>query len=147
MTEMSVLTRAIARLLLPATIMVALAVLIKGYADTGDGFSAGLIASLGVLVQYVAFGPALPGQMAIVRHANSLSRIGLLLALTVAFLPVLFGKPELTHWPGPGESVRHLGALEFITPVLFDIGVFMLVIGFVVGVIDLIAQTIERQSS
>lgn len=144
MSEMTVLTRAVARLLLPASIMVALAVMVKGYADTGDGFSAGLIASLGVLVQYVAFGPRIPSQLPIVRHANSLSRFGLLLALTTAFAPVLFGKPVLTHWPGPGERVLHLGALEFITPVAFDIGVFLLVIGFVVGIINLISQTIER---
>lgn len=147
MTEMTVLTRAICRLLLPASIMVALAVLVKGYADTGDGFSAGLIVSIGVLIQYVAFGPALPSQMAIVRHAASLSRIGLLLALAVAFVPVLFGKPVLTHWPGPGEKVEHIGAIEIITPVAFDIGVFLLVIGFVVGVINLISQTIERESA
>lgn len=144
MTEMTVLTRAICRMLLPASIMVALAVLVKGYADTGDGFSAGLIASLGVLVQYVAFGPRLPSQMAIVRHANSLSRIGLFIALAVAFGPVLFGKPVLTHWPGPGDDVVHIGAIEVITPVAFDVGIFLLVIGFVVGVINLIAQTIER---
>ena len=144
MNEMTVFTQAICRLLLPSSIMAALAVLVKGYADTGDGFSAGLIASLGVLVQYVAFGPALPSQMAIVRHANSLSRIGLLIALTVAFVPVLFGKPVLTHWPGPGDDVTHIGAIELITPVAFDIGIFLLVIGFVVGVINLIAQTIER---
>jgi multicomponent Na+:H+ antiporter subunit B len=144
MNEMTVLTRAICRLLLPSSIMAALAVLVKGYADTGDGFSAGLIASLGVLVQYVAFGPELPSQMGIVRHANSLSRIGLFIALTVAFLPVFFGKPVLTHWPGPGEDVIHIGAIELITPVAFDIGIFLLVIGFVVGVINLIAQTIER---
>jgi hypothetical protein len=37
-----------------------------------------------------------------------------------------------------------VGALEIITPVAFDIGVFLLVIGFVVGVINLIAQSIER---
>jgi multicomponent Na+:H+ antiporter subunit B len=144
MNHMTVLTKAICRLLLPSSIMAALAVLIKGYADTGDGFSAGLIASLGVLVQYVAFGPALPSQMAIVRHANSLSRIGLLVALTVAFVPVLFGKPVLTHWPGPNDEAIHIGALELITPVAFDVGIFLLVIGFVVGVINLIAQTIER---
>lgn len=144
MNHMTVLTRAICRLLLPSSIMAALAVLIKGYADTGDGFSAGLIASLGVLVQYVAFGPKLPSQMAIVRHANSLSRIGLLLALTVAFVPVLFGKPVLTHWPGPNEAVTQIGAVELITPVAFDVGIFLLVIGFVVGMINLIAHTIER---
>lgn len=141
---MTVLTRAIARLLLPASIMVALAIMIKGYADTGDGFSAGLIASLGVLIQYVAFGQRLPGQLVIVRHATSIAQAGLLLALSTAFVPVLFGKPVLTHWPGPGDHVTHLGAIEFITPVAFDIGVFLLVIGFVVGVVNLIAITIER---
>ena len=141
---MSVFTQAIARLLLPASIMVALAVMVKGYADTGDGFSAGLIVSLGVLMQYVAFGQRLPGQLVIVRKAASISRFGLLLALATAFVPVMFGKPVLTHWPAPNEPVTHLGALEFFTPLAFDIGVFLLVIGFVVGVVNLIALTIER---
>src|SRR3954471_3734278 len=62
---MTVMTRALARLLLPVTMMVAAAVLIKGYADVGDGFSAGIIASLGVLLHYVSFGPALPGKLAV----------------------------------------------------------------------------------
>lgn len=141
---MTVLIRAIARLLLPAAIMVGLAIMIKGYADTGDGFSAGLIVSLGVLIQYVAFGQKLPGQLFIVRKSSAIAQAGLLLALSTAFVPVLFGKPVLTHWPRPGEDVFHLGALEFITPVAFDVGVFLLVIGFVVGVINLIALTIER---
>lgn len=141
---MTVLTRAIARLLLPASYMVALAVMIKGYASAGDGFSAGLIVALGVLIQYVAFGFQLPSQLFLVRNAASISRIGLLLALAVAFIPVLLGKPVLTHWPGPGDHVTHIGALELITPVAFDVGVFLLVIGFVVAVVNLIAQTIER---
>jgi len=141
---MTVLARAIARLLLPASIMVALAIMIKGYADTGDGFSAGLIVAPGVLIQYVAFGPRLPGQLVIVRHAFSISQFGLLLALATAFVPVLLGKPVLTHWPAPGEKVVHIGFLELITPVAFDVGVFLLVIGFVVGVVNLIALTIER---
>jgi multisubunit Na+/H+ antiporter MnhB subunit len=141
---MTVFTQAIARLLLPASIMVALAIMLKGYADTGDGFSAGLIVSLGVLIQYVAFGPKLPSQLIFVRKAASISQLGLLLALAVAFVPVFFGKPVLTHWPAAGEKVTHLGIIEFITPVLFDIGVFLLVIGFVLGVINLIAQTIDR---
>lgn len=141
---MTELTRAIARLLLPASFMVGLAIMIKGYADTGDGFSAGLIISLGVLIQYVAFGQRLPGQLLIVRKSNLIAQLGLLLALSTAFVPVLQGKPVLTHWPGPGDKVQHVGALEIITPVAFDIGVFLLVIGFVVGVINLIAQSIER---
>lgn len=142
---MSVMTRAVARLLLPVTMMVAAAILIKGYADVGDGFSAGIVASLGVLLQYVAYGPALPGKLAVVRHATMISLAGLFVSLSVAFLPVFFGDPVLTHYPRPDEHVIHIGSIELLTAVAFDIGVFLLVFGFSVGVIDLIARTIERE--
>ena len=141
---MTVMTRALARLLLPVTMMVAAAILIKGYADVGDGFSAGIIASLGVLLQYVSYGPALPGKLAVVRHAPTIALVGLAISLAVTFLPVFFGKPVLTHWPPSGEHVIHIGSVELISAVAFDIGVFLVVFGFTVGVIDLIARTIER---
>ena len=54
----TVLTRMVARLLLAPVLVVAAAVLVKGYADVGDGFAAGVIAALGVLLQYLAFGRA-----------------------------------------------------------------------------------------
>jgi multisubunit Na+/H+ antiporter MnhB subunit len=141
---MSVMTQAIARLLLPASLMVAAGVLVKGYADTGDGFSAAIIASLGVLMQYVAFGRPVAAKLMMVRNASTLSLIGLLIALIVAFLPLLLGDPVMTHYPRAGSHARHIGSLELITPVLFDVGVFLLVLGFAIGAIDLIAQTIER---
>lgn len=144
---MSVMTQTISRLLLPASFMVAAAVLVKGYADTGDGFSAGIIASLGILMQYVAFGRSPAAKLVIVRHAPRLAMIGLLLALAVAFAPVLLGDPVMTHYPRAGSHARHIGSLELITPVLFDVGVFLLVLGFAVGTIDLIAQSIERGRS
>jgi multisubunit Na+/H+ antiporter MnhB subunit len=54
----TVLTRMVARLLLVPVLMVTTAILIKGYVDVGDGFAAGVIAALGVLLQYLAFGRA-----------------------------------------------------------------------------------------
>jgi multisubunit Na+/H+ antiporter MnhB subunit len=144
---MSVMTQAIARLLLPASLMVAAAVLVKGYADTGDGFSAAIIVSLGVLLQYVAYGRHVAAKLPVVRHAPRLAMLGLLLALLVAFVPVLLGDPVMTHYPRAGSHARHIGSLELITPVLFDVGVFLLVLGFAVGAIDLIAQAIERRAT
>ncbi len=144
---MSEMTRAIARLLLPASLMVAAGVLVKGYADTGDGFSAAIIASLGVLLQYVAFGRITAARLPVVRHASALAAVGLAIALAVAFVPLLVGDPVMTHYPRAGEHARHIGSLELITPVLFDVGVFLLVLGFAIGAIDLIAQSIERGRS
>jgi multisubunit Na+/H+ antiporter MnhB subunit len=134
------LTRAVARLLLMPSWMIAAAVLVKGYADTGDGFSAGVIAALGILIQFLAFGPEAAGELLPVRYARELALAGLLVSLAVAFLPVLWGDAVMTHYPRPGEHVTHLGSLELLTAVGFDVGVFLLVFGFMVGVVELIVR-------
>lgn len=139
-------TRVIARLLLAPTAMVAFAVLVKGYADTGDGFSAGVILSLGILLQFLAFGSSVADRLPIVRQAPRLTVIGLGIALAVTFVPVLFGDDVMTHRPGPDEKVIHIGTVEVLTAVAFDIGVFLVVLGFAVGVIDLVAHSIDRRT-
>ncbi len=142
-TEM---TRMTSRILLLPILMVAIGVLIKGYADVGDGFSAGVIASLGIVLQAVAFGAAEFDRLPLVRYAPLATFAGLFLALAVAFTPVLLGDPIFLHRPEAGEPATHFGALEFITPVLFDIGVFLIVIGFCVGTLGAVArETIRRE--
>ena len=141
----TVLTRMVARLLLVPVLMVAAAILIKGYVDVGDGFAAGVIAALGVLLQYLAFGRAAVERVLPVRHAPKLAIGGLLVALAVAFIPVLGGQAPLQHAPAPGAEVIHLGTLELLTAVAFDAGVFALVLGMVVATIDLIASTVEER--
>ena len=137
----TVLTRMVARLLLGPVLVVAAAVLVKGYADVGDGFAAGVIAALGVLLQYLAFGRAAVERALPVRRAAQLAIGGLLVALAVVFVPVLAGGAPLQHAPAPGGKVIHLGSLELLTAVAFDVGVFALVLGMAVATIDLIAGT------
>jgi multicomponent Na+:H+ antiporter subunit B len=134
----TVLTRAVARLLLAPVLVVAAAVLVKGYADVCDGFAAGVIAALGVLLQYLAFGRAAVERALPVRRAAQLAIGGLLLALTVAFVPALAGRAPLQHAPLPGEDVIKVGSLELIGAVVFDVGVFALVLGMAVATIGLI---------
>ncbi len=142
-TEM---TRTTSRILLLPILIVSVGVLIKGYADVGDGFSAGVIASLGIVLQAVAFGAAEFDRLPLVRYAPLATFAGLFLALAVAFSPVIGGDPIFLHRPGAGSSVTHFGALEFITPVLFDIGVFLVVFGFCVGTLGAVArETIRRE--
>ena len=141
----TVLTRMVARLLLVPILMVAVAILVKGYVDVGDGFAAGVIAALGVLLQYLAFGRAAVERVLPVRHAPKLAIGGLLVALAVVFVPVLLGQPPLRHAPPPGAEVIHLGSLELLTAVLFDAGVFALVLGMVVATIHLIASTVQER--
>lgn len=136
----------VSRLLLVPAWMVALGILVKGYVDAGDGFSAGVIAALGVLLQYLAFGTDVAERMAPVRFATHLAAIGLLISLTVAFSPVLRGEPVMTHWPPADDHPIHVGSVEVITAFAFDIGVFLLVVGFCIGAIDLIAHAANGRS-
>jgi multicomponent Na+:H+ antiporter subunit B len=76
-----------------------------------------------------------------VRHAPRLAVGGLLLALAVAFVPVLLGGAPLEHAPPPGAEVVQLGSVELITAVAFDVGVFALVLGVALAMIHLIAGT------
>ena len=141
----TILTRTVARLLLLPTLVVAVAVLVKGYSQTGDGFSAGVIAATGVLLQYVAFGRRAVSRVVPAGLAPTAVVVGLLLALLLAFVPTLFGRPVLTHAPAPDEAVVSLGTLALHTAVLFDVAIFCLVFGFVVGVLDHIGGAAEDE--
>ncbi len=141
----SVLTEMVARLLLLPTVVAAFAILVKGYAEPGDGFAAGVVASLGVLLQHLAFGHSQAEKLAVVRHAPAIAGAGLVLALLVATVPLFLGEPILTHYPRPGGHVIYLGTLELITPVVFDVGIFLLVFGFVVGTMNAFARTISEE--
>lgn len=128
----TVLSSSIARFLLPVSFVSALAILIKGYSSVGDGFSAGVTAASGILLQYLAFEPGQVEKLVPVRYSITIAMAGLLIAFSVVFGPVLFGFPLMTHFPRSGESIVHLGSLELHTTTLFDLGVFGLVFGFIV---------------
>ena len=138
-------TRGVSRGLLAPAFMVAFAVLVKGYVDAGDGFAAGCIAALAVLLQYVAFGPETVERTLPVRYAPAAAAASIAISLLVTFGPVALGRPILTHAPLPGEHVIHFGSLELLTAMAFDVGVFLVVLGFSVSTIRLIAGLGRRE--
>jgi multicomponent Na+:H+ antiporter subunit B len=140
----SPLLRGVARLLFAPSLLVAAAMIVKGYTDVGDGFAAGVIVALAVAVQYVAVGPreseaALP----VLRFAPYVGAAGLLLGLAVGFFPLLLGEPIFTHQPPAGVTPAKIGTLELITAVLFDLAVFMVVLGVLVQLMHHLAYEEE----
>jgi multicomponent Na+:H+ antiporter subunit B len=130
------------RLLGPA-VMVAAAIIVKGYTDVGDGFSAGVIVALAISLRYITLGPeGAERTLPVLRHAPVIAVGGLLLALAVGVLPVVAGDPPFTHRPAPGAHVVKLGTLELISAVAFDVGVFLLVCGALVTLIHHLARLV-----
>jgi multisubunit Na+/H+ antiporter MnhB subunit len=140
----SVVLDVVAPRLLGPALMVAFAIIVKGYADVGDGFSAGVIVALAIALRYLTFGTERAEfSLPILRHAPVIAVCGLLIALAVGFLPVLAGDPPFTHRPAPGADVVKVGTLELITAVAFDIGVFLLVCGALVTLVHQLARLVE----
>jgi multicomponent Na+:H+ antiporter subunit B len=133
------------RLLGPA-LMVALALIVKGYTDVGDGFSAGVIVALAIALRYVALGrERAERSLPILRHAPTIATGGLLTALVVGVFPVALGDPPFTHLPPPGESPVEIGTLELATAVAFDLGLFLLVTGLLVTLVHQLADLVEEE--
>jgi multisubunit Na+/H+ antiporter MnhB subunit len=143
----TVLTQTVARALFLPSLVVAVAVLVKGYVGTGDGFAAGVIAALAVLMQAVVFGLEEVRHHLRLRFAPIVAFTGLGIGLAVGFVPALLERPIMTHSPAPGDEVVHLGTLELLTAVLFDIGVFLLVLGFAVSAITMFARAHVRRET
>ncbi len=116
--------------LLGPALMVAAAIIVRGYGDVGDGFSAGVIVALAIALRYVTLGVEEAERgLPILRHAPAAVAGGLLVALASGFFGVALGDPPFTHQPGPGEHVVEIGMLELMTPVAFDVGVMLVVVG------------------
>lgn len=137
----------VARLVFPFALVVAVALLVKGYAQVGDGFSAGAVAGLGALVQLVVLERRRARSLIGARASRALIAAGLVLVLTVVLGPIALGHPPVTHFPRPGEHVTSLGVLELHTSVLFDAGTAMIVYGAVVAVFDRMLPEFEGGTS
>jgi multisubunit Na+/H+ antiporter MnhB subunit len=135
-----------ARLLGPA-LMVAAAIIVKGYTDVGDGFSAGVIVALAIALRYITLGPDVAERsLPVLRTAPIVAAGGLLIALGFGFAGVLVGDPPFTHYPGPGEDVVKIGTLEILTAVGFDVGLFLLVTGTLVTLVHHLAHLAQEPS-
>ena len=120
----TLIVRTAARILMPLLLLYGLFLLLRGHNAPGGGFAGGLVVAAAYSLSAFAFGvPA--ARRALLVDPSQLIGAGLLLALGSGLLPVFLAKPFLTaQWLAP--------SLGLGTPLLFDVGVFCVVVGVVV---------------
>lgn len=126
----SLILRAAARVLMPLLLLFAVFLVLRGHNDPGGGFVAGLVVSVAFVVRLFAEGVQ-AARAALLVSPHKLLAAGLLLALASGFFPVALGHPFLTAcWMelGPPEWGMLVG-----TPLTFDLGVCLVVIGVVLS--------------
>ena len=127
-----------ARLLMPLLLLFAVFLLLRGHNQPGGGFVAALVVAASFVLYAIAFGVA-AARRALLVHPSRLLSIGLLVALVSGLPGMAGGRPFMSAvwmtWPIGGSDV-HIG-----TPLLFDIGVFLAVVGVVLTIIFTLAET------
>jgi multicomponent Na+:H+ antiporter subunit B len=126
----SVILVAITRILMPLLLMASVFLLLRGHNQPGGGFLGGLLAGVSFVLVAVAFGPG-AARKALGVAPMSLIGWGLVFAIAAAVLPLFQGKPFFTGlWTSfPFFDVK----VKVGTPLIFDIGVYLLVLGIAVA--------------
>ncbi len=116
--------------------------LLRGHNLPGGGFIGGLGSALSLILLSLAFGVERTQQILRV-DPTRIAAVGLLLAIATAVLPLFAGDALLKHYHLKLKDVPVLGSLEVGTPLLFDIGIFLVVVGTTAKMIFVLARSIS----
>jgi len=101
--------------------------LLRGHDLPGGGFVAGLTMSVAIILQYMASGIRLVEARLRIHPLNWIG-LGLLFAAGTGAAALVFGRPFLTSYFSYA-NLPVVGALPLASAMLFDLGVFALVVG------------------
>jgi multicomponent Na+:H+ antiporter subunit A len=113
--------------------------LAAGHNQPGGGFAGGLVAGVAVMLAWAGGGTELVRRIVPLR-SSALMGAGLLVASLTALAPLLLGLGFLES--GYVEiAVPVIGKVKLVSAVLFDIGVYMLVIGMSLGLVRALGES------
>jgi multicomponent Na+:H+ antiporter subunit B len=105
--------------------------LLRGHNDPGGGFAGGLVAASAFALYAISFN--LETAKRALRHdPRTLLAIGLFISVVSGILPMLLKRPFLT---GIWYSQKVPGIGKIGTPLLFDVGVYLVVVGITLTII------------
>ncbi|MEV0785999.1 Na+/H+ antiporter subunit A [Streptomyces sp. NPDC050423] len=138
----SVVFEVVARLLFHPILVLSVYLLFCAENMPGGGFVGGMVAGVALITRYLAGGrfelaeaaPLQPGLF---------TGLGLFLSTGVALLGLADGT-VLHAWTHHGH-LPLIGAYHFGTPVIFDFGVYLLVLGVVLDIVRALGAKIDRQ--
>lgn len=129
----SLILRTAVRFLMPLLLLFSLFLLVRGHNQSGGGFAGGLVAASAFALYSLSYNAA-EARRVLRFPPQLLIASGLLIAVISGLIGLLAGQPFLTGlWTY--VSFPGLGKLEVGTPVLFDIGVYLLVFGITLTMI------------
>ncbi len=127
----SIIYTTVSRLLVGLMLLFSLFLLWRGHNEPGGGFIGGLVASAGLIVYLLGEGPQAARQMLRV-DPQKIAAAGLGVAILAGLLAAFADSPFLT---GLWLTIGGEQGLKLGTPLLFDVGVYLAVVGGVTAMV------------
>ena len=134
----SLILRTATRLLVPLLILFSIFLLLRGHNEPGGGFVGGLVAAAAFALYGLSYDEA-AARDALRIDTRVFIAIGLLLACGSALVPIFLGEAFLTGVWGHVHLFDGID-LELGTPMFFDIGVYLAVLGVTLTIILTMAE-------
>lgn len=135
----STILRSSTRYLFPVIALFSIFLLLRGHDEPGGGFVGGLLAALCFALYALADSVEAARRLLRVEE-QQLIGIGLLLAAFSGLPGLLAGEPFLTTYWTEQWVIPTVGKLKVGTPLLFDVGVYLTVVGVVLMILFPLAE-------
>ncbi|QFY08757.1 Na+/H+ antiporter subunit A [Nonomuraea phyllanthi] len=133
----------VARLTFHTVLVLSVFLLFIGHSAVGGGFAGGIVAGMAITVRYLAGGRN-ELAAAVPVHAGVLMGAGLTLSTGTALVGLLFGRAALDML-ATDASVPVLGHVHVSTGLLFDLGVYVSVVGMVQDILRGLGGELDHQ--
>ena len=133
------------RPLLPLALAVTVYIFLRGHNLPGGGFIAGLVAAVALMLQYLASGLDFATERMRMNYVRVLG-LGLFFAVGVGVASWVFGYPFLTSTFGYVHPPV-IDKFELASAVVFDLGVFLVVVGAVLLALSELGGLSRREAS
>ncbi|WP_261624568.1 Na+/H+ antiporter subunit A [Nesterenkonia marinintestina] len=140
----SIIFEVVTRLLFHAIVLLSVYLLLAGHNTPGGGFAGGLMAGLAFVLRYLA-GGRYELEAAMRFSAGGLMGAGIVVACVVGIVPLFVGG-EVFQSYYVDLDLPLFGEHALVSSVLFDVGVYLVVVGLIVDVLRSLGSEIDLRS-
>lgn len=130
----SVILKTATEILHPLLLVFSVFLLFRGHDEPGGGFTGGLVAAAAIILHAVAHGLR-TAQATLRIEPRALMSAGLLVAAASGLVGTAVADAAFLTGRWYKLSLAWFGEVELGTPLLFDVGVYLVVVGFTVMVV------------
>ncbi|MDR6174590.1 multicomponent Na+:H+ antiporter subunit A [Nocardioides zeae] len=139
----SIIFEVVTRLVFHVIMVFAIYLLVAGHNMPGGGFAAGMVTGLALMIRYLAGGRYELDEAAPI-DAGVLIGTGLFIAALAALAPMAFGGTVLQSYD-VYVDLGFLGEPHLVSSVVFDIGVYLVVVGLILDLLRTFGARLDRQ--